>query len=456
MRVCVVGAGVAGLVAAMRLREAGHEAVVFERWPGLGGQAATLDVGGGARLERYYHHWFTSDRAIADLCAELGVAVDWLPSTVSFLSGGRLHPFTTPVDLLRFGPLPLRDRIRMGLSVLRLQRSAGVEPYERETAARWVRRTMGAAAWDEVWGPLMRGKFGDRAEDVSMGWLWGKLVLRRQVGGREARRELLGYPAPSFEALLEALAARAGDVRIDAPVAQVGRAADGGFAVAAGAPGSFRHGHDPRGFPPAAGGPERFDAVLATVPNDIFAQLLAPELAAAVGEGYLGRLASIEYHAALCLLLEVDRQVTPFYWTNVADPDVPFVGLIEHANLVDPARYGGRRFLYVANYTRRDDPLLDLDADALLEHYLPGLRRAAPGFSPGWVRARWRFAEPAAQPVVDVGYRERIAPLQTPVPGLVLANTTQIYPEDRGTNYAVVLGERAARAVIVGACPTST
>ena len=216
-----------------------------------------------------------------------------------------------------------------------------------------------------------------------------------------------------------------------------------------GAPQSFRRGHDPRRFEPA-GRPVAYDAVVATVPNDVFLGLLDGELAEAIGTPYLDRLRAIEYHTALCLVLELDRRFGPFYWTNVADPALPFVGLIEHTNLIEPERYGGRRFLYVANYLAPGDPLLELDEDGLLAAYEPGLRRVNPGFSRDWIRARWLFREPAAQPIVTVGYRERIPPLQTGVPGLVLANTTQIYPEDRGTNYSVRLGDQAAAALVTG------
>ena len=137
-----------------------------------------------------------------------------------------------------------------------------------------------------------------------------------------------------------------------------------------------------------------------------------------------------------------------YYWTNVADRDLPFVGLIEHTNFIDPARYDGRRFLYVANYLEHGHELLGLDADALLERYLPGLRKVNPAFDPAWVQNRWLHREPAAQPIVTVGYHQRIPPLKTPVAGLYLANTTQVYPEDRGTNYAVRLGDQAAEAVL--------
>ena len=201
-----------------------------------------------------------------------------------------------------------------------------------------------------------------------------------------------------------------------------------------------------RSTPPAR--PQRYDAVVATVPNDVFAELLDPALADAIGPEYLGRLETIEYHTALCLLLELDRQFSPYYWTNIADPELPFVGLVEHTNFVEPDRYDGRRFLYVANYLAPGDPLLELDADQLIERYTPGLHRVNSGFDRSWVKQRWLHREPAAQPIVTVGYPERIPPLDTGVPHLILANTTQIYPEDRGTNYAVRLGGDAAEALL--------
>jgi protoporphyrinogen oxidase len=439
---------VCGLVAAHRLTAAGHAVDVYERWPGLGGQAATLDVGDGLLLERYYHHLFTSDRHIAALYDELGLELQWRESSVAFFAQGRQWPFVTPADLLRFGPLPPAARIRMGLAVLALQRFASDrEPYERITAEAWIRKRMGRAAWEHVWGPLLRGKFGERAGDISMVWLWSKLRLRRTVAGEEARQERLGYPTGSWQPLLDTLRARieegGGRVLVDRPAMRIAP----GFEVTAGAPDSFRRGHDPRAFEPA-GLAERYDTVLATVPNDVFAGLLDPALAEQVGSEYLSRLESIEYFAALCLLLELDRPFSDFYWTNVADRDLPFVGLIEHTNFVEPEHYGGRRFLYVANYLPHGHPLLTASPDELLAHYEPGLRRVNPAFSRAWVRNSWLHREPAAQPIVTVGYHERILSLRTPVPGLVLANTTQIYPEDRGTNYAVRLGEQAAAAVM--------
>jgi protoporphyrinogen oxidase len=453
MRVAVLGAGVAGLVAAYRLTQEGHVCDVYERWPGLGGQAATLDVGGGDLLERYYHHLFTSDRHIIALYDELGMGdeLEWRQSSMAFFVDGRQWAFNGALDLLRFRPLPPFARVRMGLAVLALQKRAHeAGPFESITAREWIESRMGRAPWRKIWGPLLRGKFGERAEDISMAWLWSKLTLRRQLEGDEARQEQLGYPKHSwerlFDALRDAIVAGGGRVLVDRPAAALARAPSGeGFLVRAGASGSFRRGHDPRAFPQR--GEERYDAVVATVPNDVFLGLLDDDLAGAIGPEYLDRLRTTEYHTALCLLLELDRRFSPFYWTNIADTTIPFVGLIEHTNFIDPARYQGRRFLYVANYLTASDPLLALSEDELLDAYLPGLQAVQPDFSADWIVRRWLHREPAAQPIVTVGYHKRIPPFQTGVANLVLANTTQIYPEDRGTNYSVRLGGDAARAL---------
>jgi protoporphyrinogen oxidase len=375
-----------------------------------------------------------------------------LPSSVGFHTEGETYPFTSPLDLLRFRPLSLRSRLRMGRGVLRLRRHKEPGPFEQITAREWIAAHMGNQAWERVWGPLLGNKFGDRAEEISMAWLWSKLTLRRQVKGAEARGEVLGYPRDTFEGLFKALAVaieeRGGQVMIDRPAARV-EPGDGQFTVMAGGAGSFRCGLDPREFE-ISGPPESYDVVIATVPNPVFEQLLTPELAGRLAPGYLERLRSIEYHAAVCLLLELDRPFGDFYWTNVGDRELPFVGLIEQTNLVDPGRYGGRRFLYVANYVARGDPLLELDADELLGHYEPGLRRVNRQFDRSWVLERWLHREPDAQPIVTAGYRDRMPPLETGVPGLLLANTTQVYPEDRGTNYAVRLGREVSALVRIG------
>ena len=167
-----------------------------------------------------------------------------------FRNGG-LHPFTTPLDLLRYKPMSPLSRVRMGVAALWLQRRANsVEPFEAITINEWVEKAMGTQAWEHVWGPLLCGKFRDQADDISMSWLWAKLRNRRQVTGEEAKGEVLVYPQGSFESIFARLRDRiteqGGRVLIDRPAARLARDADGGFSSTPGAPDSFRRGHDPR------------------------------------------------------------------------------------------------------------------------------------------------------------------------------------------------------------------
>ena len=322
-------------------------------------------MGGGHLLERYYHHLFTTDEHIAALYSELGMAdeLEWRRVEGRDLLGrppAAVHYAARPAALQR------RSRRLRGcawaLAVLCLQmRARDVGPVERMTAREWI-GAMGRQAWDKVWGPLLRGKFGDRADEISMAWLWSKLTLRRADERRGGAPGAARLPARQLGAALRArcvsaIEAAGGRVLIDRPAARIARARRA-------AARSRRRGRlvpqrpRPARLRARAASRGAYDAVVATVPSDVFARLLDAELAAAVGADYLERLRAAEYQTALCLLLELDRQFSPYYWTNIADPRLPFIGLVEHTNFIEPERYDGRRFLYVANYVAPGDPLL--------------------------------------------------------------------------------------------------
>ena len=227
MRVGIVGAGAAGLAAAYDLGREGHRAVVYERAPFLGGQASTFDVG-GRRLERGYHHLFTSDTAIVELIEEIGLGhrMRWIDSKVGTFHDGKIYDFVTPLDLLKFTPLSLADRIRLGLITLYLQRRKSWRELEAVTAADWLRKYAGRRAYDAFWRPMLRGKFGERHYDrVNMAWVWGKVQSRVASRGRSMVREKLGYPIESFGEVFDVLAQRVqeaqGEVHLGSSVSRI-------------------------------------------------------------------------------------------------------------------------------------------------------------------------------------------------------------------------------------------
>ena len=209
MRVGVIGGGAAGLAAAFELQRQGHQATVYERAPFLGGQASTFSVG-GAPLERGYHHLFTSDRDMVWLIQELGLEskLAWILSRAGLYHSGRIWNFTTPADLLRFRSISLADRLRLGLTSLYLQRIKDWRRFEGTTAAEWLPRRVGRHAYEAIWEPLLRGKFGQHYDEVGMTWFWGKIALRFASRGKRMVQELLGYPTGSFGEIFDTLGER--------------------------------------------------------------------------------------------------------------------------------------------------------------------------------------------------------------------------------------------------------
>ena len=165
----------------------------------------------------------------------------------------------------------------------------------------------------------------------------------------------------------------------------------------------------------------------------------------------IGLLVFLIFHGRLSvvLVLALTHPLTDGqYWINLPKSEgLPFMGLVEHTNYVSSTHYGGDHLVYCGDYLPPDHPYLDCDKETLLETYLPGLERINPAFRREWVRACWMFSERYAQPVPFVHHSRHIPPLATPLPGLWMANMSQVYPWDRGTNYAVELGRRVAREV---------
>ena len=433
MRVGIVGAGAAGLAAAYELGLNGHSAAVYESAPFLGGQASTFDVG-GARLEKGYHHWFTSDTDIVELTQEIGLGhqIRWADSKVGTLWDGKVYDFVTPMDLLKFTPLSFADRVRLGLTTLYLQRQGDFRKYEGVTADEWLRRYTSQRCYEVFWGPMLRGKFGDEHyRDVGMAWMWGKIHTRVKSRGKNMVKEKLGYPIGSFGELFDVLADKVreqgGEVSLSARVERVD--------VSEGQARGLRVSLDG-----AAARQEEFDAVIATTPSYLF-----PRLVDGLPDDYLARLTGVNYMAAALLVLVLDRPLSHVYWMNVADRSIPFVGVIEHTNLIGAEHYGGKHIVYLSNYLSADSPLYKMDRDELLAEYLPHLRKINPEFQASWIQESYHYRVGAAQPIIGVNYSERIPSHRTPIKGLYLANTTQVYPEDRGTNYSVRMGRQVAR-----------
>lgn len=423
-KILVIGGGFTGLTAAYRLsRKPDCSVTLVERSNHLGGLAAGFPLC-GTSLERTYHHLFLTDTAILDLVAELGLddRLVWCESSVGIYRQGEIHPFKSPLDLLRFPPCNFPGRLRTGFTALYLKHKKNWHGFTRQTAHDWMTRACGASAMESIWTPLLKGKFDRHFRNVSMAWLWARIHTRansRSGGGGEK----LGYFRGGFNVVTSALE---DEIRRRGVKVQTGTAVEkisGERTVV------------------INGETVPFDSCVFTGPSPAFARLLPAEESL---RNYTAQLQSIEYLGAVCLVFTSDQNLGDYYWVNVNEPDAPFLVFLNHTRWVGKSLYGGKHVYYIGAYLPPEGRMFALPNDELAHLWFRYLSKMFPEFDPQRVGEKHVFRFPAAQHIVDTNYEEKIPDYRTPLPGVFLANFSQIFPEDRGTNFAVREGNRIA------------
>ncbi|MCC6616972.1 MAG: NAD(P)/FAD-dependent oxidoreductase [Anaerolineae bacterium] len=429
MNIGIIGAGAAGLAAAWDFVRAGHHVTIYEAEDRVGGLAGGFrDDGWDWWMEKFYHHWFETDSDILKLADELGVRDKILfphPRT-SYWIDGKVYRSEMNASMLGL-PLSLLALFRLGLSGVYLKfLSADWRTLERTTADSWLRRYMGEEAYKTLWKPLLIGKFSDEYAQVNMAWMWARI---------RARSQRLGIFEGGFQAFLDLFARKLIDqgvaIRLRTPVQQIG--SEGG-----------------RPTLTVNGETLAFDRVVTTTSPSLLLRM-APDLRET---DYGQKASSLHSIGALCLVLALKQPLLTdgTYWLNLPatspnkrESRFPFLALVEHTNWMDRAHYGGDHIVYCGDYVPPDHEYFKMSEAEVFERFTAVLPTINPDFKPEWVRKYWLFRAPYAQPVPGVNHSQRIPALQTPLPGVFWASMSQVYPWDRGTNYAVELGRRVAR-----------
>lgn len=431
MRIVVIGAGFSGLSAALELSESGHDVTVLDSLDQPGGLAAGFNIPGGQRLERFYHHWFTSDKYIMGVIDRLNLKknLKFNHSKTGLYYNKNFYKLSSPIDLLRFRALGFFSRIRLGMLVFVARAVRNWRDLEKTTARDWLVKIAGQDAYRVVWEPLLKGKFGPYAEKVSAVWFWNKLCLRGGSRGKDGKEQLVYFDG-GFMSLADKMAAKIqanrGVIRYSSDVQEI-IYVDG-----------LVRGVKTRDCL------YECDVVIATPALPIIASLLKTQDAL---KEDLVKLDSIDYLANLCLILELDRSLSNYYWLNVNDPSFPFVGMIEHTNFEDKDNYGGKHIVYLSKYLPRTSELYSMTKDEFFDYALQYIQVMFPEFDPVWVIDKHLWKADYAQPVVDCEYSKKIPNVRSSIKGLYICTMAQIYPEDRGTNYAIRSGQEVAQMV---------
>jgi len=426
MKIGIIGAGFGGMAAAYDLRKAGHEVTVFEAAGFVGGLASGFkEPYWDWSVEKFYHHWFASDKHMLGLIEELGLSDGVIfprPYTV-LLYKGKWYPFDSILKALLFPGLGFGlNKIRFGLVGLYLRLTNNWKPFERVTVEEWMRKWAGKKVYEQMWQPLVIGKFGPHYKDVNMAWMWARL---------KARTTRLGTFKGGFQAFAdrfaEILRERGVEIRLGAKVESIKRK-QAGLSVR------------------SEVGVESFDQVLVTTSPNLMAKL-CPELP----ESYLKGLLELKSMGAVVVVLSLKHQLSEqgYYWFSLPKGEgFPFLALVEHTNFVSPEHFGGDHILYAGDYLVPGHEYFSLSDDELLERFAPAFKRINPKFALDWVKKVWVFKTNYAQPVPLMNHSKNIPSIETPVEGLYFASMSQVYPWDRGTNFAVEIGRRAARLMI--------
>ena len=397
-RVAIIGGGLAGILVAYYLskKDGYHMITIFEKEKVLGGELATISVGNGWPLEKFYHHVFLKDQNVARLFDELGLGDKLLPrkSSTAVVYEKKVSPFSGPLDLLRLPFLPFITKLRMGLASLIIPR-LNYHKFESISSKQLIIKFMGQVAWEKFWEPMFFQKFASFTDEISGAWFWGR--LRDRVSSRKGG-EVLCYPEGGFQILLDKLIGKLREKKVNilfekyiTKVERVGA----GFEIDG----------------------ESFDQVICTVP-----------LPSVPGMSF-----DVKYVAVVTVILETKGKITDYYWANVLDKDLSFGVIVEQTNLI-PAENYGTNLLYLGRYLSETDPLFAKTDEELASIFIRDLEKIFPGVTPK-ISKHYVHRDCFAQPIIPINFQ----PLnfETEVPDFYIFSSAHIYPEDRGLDRVI-------------------
>lgn len=421
-RIAVLGAGPMGLAVAYQLVQDGHQPVIFEADNRVGGMTATFDFN-GLTIERYYHFHCISDHAFLQVLEELNLSakMHWVETKMGYWYQNRLQPWGNPMALLMFKGLSLFAKIRYGLHAFLATKRNNWQPLDGVEATGWIKKWVGAEAYEVLWRRLFDYKFYDYSDNLSAAWIWSRI---RRIGRSRYNlfKEKLGYLEGGSETLLQgmqkAIEDKGGIFRLKSPVNKVVISAEKVTGVEVN--GQF----------------EPFDKVISTIPLPYVAKTI-PDLPPEI----LSKFQNIKNIAVVCVIAKLRKPVTENFWLNTNDPTMDIPGLVEYTNL----RPLDHHIVYVPFYMPAENPKFAEPNENFLAKVKSYLKKINPELTDNdfmdMRASRYRYAQPICPP----NYLSELPPMALPIQGLWVADTSYYYPEDRGISESIGFGRHMAK-----------
>jgi protoporphyrinogen oxidase len=422
VKVAVIGGGISGLASAHFLSAAGADVTLFEAADEFGGVAAQFACEGTA-YDRFYHVMLPSDDHLLTLIADLGLAggVYWRQTSLGFVYERQLYSLGSPSDLLRFRPVTLIDRIRLGLTALWASHVARPGPLDGITVVEWLTRLSGQRAFDRLWRPLLEAKFGAAYSRIPALWYWASFNREKGTG-----KEIKGYLTGGYQAITDRLVASLAEcgVRLlpGQPIDQIDLDPEERVVV--------RFGEEK----------EVFDRLILCTPFATVRELTSGRRI----ESWLDESGpELDYQGVLNVVVMLRRPLTDHYWVAVVNSDVPFQGIVETTRVIDLKDSGSKHLIYLLNYVHRTHPLFSRDDESLRHEYVEALLSLFPDLKKDDVEGSFVFRTPFVEPIWTTGYADRRPPIELVPDRVFLATTAHVYPKVTSWNSSIEVARQA-------------
>ncbi len=422
MKVAIIGAGYTGMCIAKKLIESNINVTIFEKDSKVGGMTQNIKLKNEI-TDKYYRHLFQSDLDLINLAKELQIEVKWFKSKMGYYIDDNLYDWGQPIALLKFKPLSFMQKIRFGLSVVKIKTIRNWKTLERYTINEWFKKYNWEDIYNIIWKPLLRNKFGQYESSISMVWLWSKINLRQSKQG--LTKETLGYI--DFEQLnkkmQEYLEKSNVEFKFNTSIVEIKKKNNKFFQI--------NTGDDI----------QNYDVVVSTISyldtKELFEDFLT--------KIEKNQLLSTKYIGAKTMIIETPKKLSNYYWLNMADEKFPFCGIVDYHNMENVKT---KNVIYISNYLETNSKTYKMDKEELLAEYLPYIKKINKDFNKDDIIEYQVINEQYAQPIIESNYSEKLLKNKLEENGLYICTLPQIYPEDRGVNYAIRSGYKLAEKII--------